>query len=229
MGTKPWVDSRFEPVAPEEGLLRTELSEYTEQTGIMKTRLAQAPAVTPANTAPPFRVAWAPLMHRIFSRALAARLLVLLTFLMLGCTNYSSDPYAPSTPILLGLSPDGSTSSNINAISTYGNGHAIRVAAQNYEPGFQGYKLFQGASEDAVRNADASTGIDCGTLLQTPVLGVVYTVEARTDSSASESTALCVFPIVLTSGNFVAIRSVYYRGLLDPESTGPSSNALQVP
>ncbi len=155
--------------------------------------------------------------------------LCLLALLILSCTNYSSDPYPPSTPVLLGLSPDGSTSSNIQAIQTYGNGHKIRIAAQNYEPGFQGYRLFEGSSEDAVRNADATTGIDCGTLLQTPVLGTVYTIEVRTDSIASESTALCVIPILLTSGNFVALRAVYFRGILDPESTGPSSNALQVP
>ena len=157
-------------------------------------------------------------------------LIVLLgAFLGSACTNYSSDSYPASTPILLGLSPDGSTSANINAISTYGNGHTIRIAAQNYEPGFQGYRLFEGASESAVQSADATTGIDCGALLQTPVLGVVYTIEVRTDSSASASTALCVVPHILTTGNFVALRSVYYRGLLDPESNGPSSNAIQVP
>ena len=146
-----------------------------------------------------------------------------------SCTNYSSDPYPPSTPVLLGLSPSGNTSSNIQAIQTYGNGHKIRVAAQNYEPGFQGYRLFTGTTEDAVRTADSTTGIDCGPLLQTPVLGTVYTIEVRTDSIASESTALCVVPLVLTSGNFVALRAVYFRGILDPQSTGPSSNALQVP
>ncbi|MCB1138241.1 MAG: hypothetical protein KDK23_05760 [Leptospiraceae bacterium] len=200
----------------------------------MKTKTCKLPAIGSKMAARSASNGWS----QVFSHAMSLRglqvrlpgaLALFLAGLLAGCTNYSSDPYAPSTPILLGLSPDGSTSSNINAISTYGNGHSIRVAAQNYEPGFQGYRLFQGASEDAVRNADASTGISCSTLLQTPVLGVVYTVEARTDGSVSESTALCVFPIVLTSGNFVAIRSVYYRGLLDPESTGPSSNALQVP
>ena len=156
-------------------------------------------------------------------------MVIFLTIIGSNCTNYSSDPYPPSTPVLLGLSPDGSTSANIQAIQTYGNGHKIRIAAQNYEPGFQGYRLFEAASEDAVRNADSTSGIDCGTLLQTPVLGTVYTIEVRTDSIASESTALCVVPILLTSGNFVALRAVYFRGILDPESTGPSSNALQVP
>ncbi|HBS04954.1 MAG TPA: hypothetical protein DEA96_08320 [Leptospiraceae bacterium] len=181
-------------------------------------------------TFPPFN-----LLKRFafLNRSLFRLLWVLVAAVMVSgaiqCTNYSSDPYPPSTPVLLGLSPDGSTSSNIQAIQTYGNGHKIRVAAQNYEPGFQGYRLFQGSTEDAVRTADATTGIDCGTLLQTPVLGTVYTIEVRTDSIASESTALCVVPILLTSGNFVAIRAVYFRGLLDPESTGPSSNALQVP
>lgn len=163
--------------------------------------------------------------HASFFAVLAAFSLMLCSF----CTNYSSDPYPASTPVLLGLSPAGDTSSGIQAISTYGNGHSIRVAAQNYEPGFQGYRLFEGATEDAVRNADPTSGIDCTALLQTPVLGTVYTIEARTDSGPSESTALCVVPIVLTSGNFVAIRTVYFRGLLDPQSTGPSSNALQVP
>ncbi len=172
---------------------------------------------------------WFAFLNRSVYRLLWVLVAAVMVSGTVQCTNYSSDPYPPSTPVLLGLSPDGSTSSNIQAIQTYGNGHKIRVAAQNYEPGFQGYRLFQGSTEDAVRTADATTGIDCGTLLQTPVLGTVYTIEVRTDSIASESTALCVVPILLTSGNFVAIRAVYFRGLLDPESTGPSSNALQVP
>jgi hypothetical protein len=65
--------------------------------------------------------------------------------------------------------------------------------------------------------------------LQRPVFGSVYTIEVRTDSIVAQSTTLCVVPTILTSGNYVAIRTVYFAGILNPEATGESSNALVVP
>lgn len=154
--------------------------------------------------------------------------LICTVWMVYSCNNYSSDPFSVARPLLL-APPSGTTAAGEIAITTYGNGHSITVAAQNTEPVFSGYRVFEAATESEVLNALPESGTDCGALLQRPVFGQQYTIEVRTDSSAAQSSTLCIVPAVLTSGNYVSIRTVYFAGILNPVETGEPSNALVIP
>ncbi|MCE9596505.1 MAG: hypothetical protein K8S54_00925 [Spirochaetia bacterium] len=141
--------------------------------------------------------------------------LLLLAF----CTNYSSQKQIVNPPIL-------------TSIAVEGTGHVITMTAQNVELGFSGYRLYQGASDSAVRNADPLAGLDCSRPLAVPTnSGIAYQVEVKAGQSAISPgfpNRVCLVSLQLTSGTFVAMRSLILRDFLSLD-TSISSNSLLVP
>lgn len=134
------------------------------------------------------------------------------------CSNYSSTKQTVNPPVILG-------------ISAQEGGHVVQVSAYNVEVGFSGYRLFQGLSEDAVRNADPISGIDCTLPLAVlPNQAITYYIEVIPGKTAPEATGdrLCVVPLALTSGTFISFRSLIFADITSVE-TGISSNAFLVP
>lgn len=147
-----------------------------------------------------------------------------------GCDQYSTEAI-PINPVVLLGPPDGQTAyTGITAIERIsGGGHLLRVSAQNSELLFQGYRLYQAASEEAVMSLPAEAGTDCGPFFTYPVLGIVYTMEASTSPKLTSENLLCTFSVDLTPGQYVAIRAVYLSAYGQPATTSLSSNALIVP
>lgn len=178
--------------------------------------------------------------NRIYSRTLAwtlnlmrrpsPLLLISLTGLF-ACTNYTATEIPVNPAILLGPSPSGtSTTTGISALSRNSAGGIVfTVGAHNVEPTFKGYRLFVGTTEsDVVTQAD-SVGTDCGAFINYPVSAIAYTMEASTTPLLTSAYLLCVFPVNLTAGAYVAIRSRYFAGFGLADRMSMSSNALVVP
>lgn len=148
-----------------------------------------------------------------------------------ACTNHTATEIPINPVILLGPAPSGaSATTGISAIQRNAAGGVVMtVGAHNAEPTFKGYRIFQGATESAVVNQADSAGTDCGAFVNFPVSSVSYTLEASTTPSLTSSYLLCVFPVDLTTGNYVAIRSRSFAGLGQPDRLSLSSNALLVP
>ncbi|MBW7857542.1 MAG: hypothetical protein H3C43_04435 [Leptonema sp. (in: Bacteria)] len=163
---------------------------------------------------------------------LILRLFIIVVFacLISYCNQYTAEKL-PINPVVLLGPPDGQTvHTKIKAIERIPNGgHIIRVAAQNAELLFQGYRIYEAATEQAVLSLPASAGIDCEPLYTFPVLGIIYTVEASTNPLRISDNFLCSFPINLTAGQYVSIRAKYLRGLGSDVMTSMPSNALIVP
>jgi len=150
-----------------------------------------------------------------------------LLFYLISCTNYSSNPI-PINPVILLAPPDGNSSTTkINAIEKTSTGHVLRVAAQNVELTFKGYRIYQAPTEDQVLKLPNDAGIDCGSLLQFPNTGIVYIMEASTNPLGLAT--LCTFPISLTTGNYASIRTVYFNGIGVEDGTSLPSNAIKIP
>jgi hypothetical protein len=150
-----------------------------------------------------------------------------LLFYLISCTNYSSNPI-PINPVILLAPPDGNSSTTkINAIEKTSTGHVLRVAAQNVELTFKGYRIYQAPTEDQVLKLPSDAGIDCGSLLQFPNTGIVYIMEASTNPLGLST--LCTFPISLTTGNYASIRTVYFNGIGVEDGTSLPSNAIKIP
>jgi hypothetical protein len=143
------------------------------------------------------------------------------------CTNYSSKPL-PVNPVILLAPPSGnSTSTKINAIEKTSTGHILRVAAQNVELTFKGYRIYQAPTEEQVRNLPSTSGVDCSPLLELPNSSKVYIMEASTNPLGLAT--LCTFPVNLTSGFYVSIRVTYFTGIGQEDGTSMPSNALLIP
>ncbi|MBL8020902.1 MAG: hypothetical protein JNM27_14625 [Leptospirales bacterium] len=144
---------------------------------------------------------------------------ILLFLTLASCTNYSSQKQLVNPPIL-------------TAIAVEGTGHVITMTAQNVEIGFSGYRLYQGTSDSAVRGADPLAGIDCSRPLAVATnAGVAYQVEVKAGQSAISPgfpNRVCVVPLQLTSGTYIAMRSLILRDFLSLD-TSISSNSLLVP
>ena len=150
-----------------------------------------------------------------------------LIFYLISCTNYSSNPI-PINPVILLAPPDGNSSTTkIDAIEKTSTGHILRVAAQNVELTFKGYRIYQAPTEDQVLKLPSNAGIDCSSLLQFPNTGIVYVMEASTNPLGFAT--LCTFPVNLTTGNYVSIRAVYFRGVGVEDGTSLPSNAIKIP
>ena len=155
-----------------------------------------------------------------------------------GCvTNYSSDEQVVNPVVLLALTSEGNASTSIQP---EGTGHVITTAAQNTELSFSGYRLFVGGSESEVINAAADSGVvDCGALAFTPNVDQNVIIEVKGSSSVTPSSELastddtttsrlCAMEYLLTSGQYVGIRSLLFKDLTT-EDTGISSNVMVVP
>lgn len=142
-------------------------------------------------------------------------------FVLSSCgkvTNFSAIPLAVNLPLILGIEAEGT-------------GHIITIRAQNEEIGFSGYRLFTGATEAEARTEAAGT--DCSWPLATDnnrAMG--YLIEVKPGQTAVTPTTadnrLCVVPILLTSGEWVTIRSLIYKNITTTDTSEPS-NAVQVP
>jgi len=172
---------------------------------------------------------WPNLMQTILNR-LKFTIVTCSALLVVYCNQYSTEDVAINPVVLLGP-PAGQTSyTDIETIeSLAGGGHIIRVSAQNSELLFQGYRIYEANSEAAVQSLPASAGTDCGTMLQYPVLGMIYVMEASATPTYAGSDLLCTFPVTLTPGNYVSVRAVYLAAYGQPASTSMPSNALIVP
>lgn len=157
-------------------------------------------------------------------------IIVIFACLISYCNQYTAENL-PINPVVLLGPPDGQVvHTNIKAIERMnGGGHLIRVAAQNSELLFQGYRIYQATTEQSVHSLPASAGIDCEPLYTYPVLGIVYTLEASTNPLRLSDNFLCSFPINLTPGQYVSIRAKYLRGFGSEVLTSMPSNALIVP
>lgn len=153
------------------------------------------------------------------------RMLPLITlFLFLpftaGCTNYTSETPDVAIPILTGIEKSGS-------------GHIIRMSAMNTEVGFVGYRLYNGGTEIHAQSPDDSIGIDCTSLSNLPNRAVEYyirvTMESKSYEADEDSTEyLCTIPLTLSSGSWIAMRSLIFKNLGTLDKSEPS-NALPVP
>jgi len=153
------------------------------------------------------------------SAQLQRPLVIALVSCLMTCTNYSAQNQTINPPILASISPEGT-------------GHIITLYAQNTEIGFAGYRLFQSSSDTLVRNADPLSGVDCSRPLAVPPnQAITYVIEVKpgqTAVSPGYSNRLCVVSLLLTSGTFVALRSLSLSGLTSVD-TSLSSNSLVVP
>jgi len=150
----------------------------------------------------------------------------LLSLLLTGCSNYTTEPTTVNTPIILGIANNGT------------GGHTLTIAAFNAEVGFIGYRLFIGTGDAQIRNAPDSSGIDCQQPLAViPNQGVPYAIDVQAGKSAPAPNAratssnialVCNIPVTLTSGSFVALRAVKMKNILET-TTGESSNSILVP
>lgn len=135
------------------------------------------------------------------------------------CTNFTTEDVIVNTPIILGISLNPS------------GGHILKIAAQNTEIGFAGYRLYAGTTEQAVRTADPASGIDCSQPLSLlPSQGIEYKIEivAGKGAPAKDSGYICNFPVTLTAGNFIGMRAVKIQSITSL-TTGLSSNVVVVP
>ncbi|MCB1323960.1 MAG: hypothetical protein H7A21_01505 [Spirochaetales bacterium] len=145
------------------------------------------------------------------------RLLSLVALCSLACTNYSSSPQIVNPPIILGIQAEGT-------------GHIITVAAQNTELGFVSYRLFQGIDESAART-QTTGGTDCGPFNILPNDAVQYIIEVKPGQTAvtagTTDNRLCAMATGLTSGRYVALRSLVFN--ITSIGTSDPSNAVLVP
>lgn len=142
----------------------------------------------------------------------------LLLFSLTRCFHYSTSEQTVNAPVLLG-------------IERIASGHRLKVAAQNLEIGFAGYRLYEGASESEARSLDAPTQKDCGPFGTLPAQGVEYAMDIRVDRTTVEDGSvnhLCVFTHAATPGNYVVVRALLLRDL-QSQATSIASNALIAP
>ncbi|MCS7204745.1 MAG: hypothetical protein NZ853_03530 [Leptospiraceae bacterium] len=149
----------------------------------------------------------------------------LFLLLAISCTNYSSQKISINPVIILSTIEGSSETTKIKGIERTSNGHILRVAAQNVEYTFKGYKLFQAPTEKEVFLLPKENGIDCVNFIQRPNYGIIYIMEVSENPRGLAN--LCYFPINLTQGYFVSIRVVSFIGIL--ENVSSPSNAVKVP
>lgn len=144
-----------------------------------------------------------------------------------SCTNYSTKPLSINPVIILSPISGSSPTTQIQGIEKTTTGHLIRVAAQNVELTFKGYRIFQAPSEEQVQILNPNSGVNCGNLLEIPNVPIVYTMEASTNPIGVAN--LCVFPVDLISGYYATIRVVYFNGIGSEDGVSSSSNAVLIP
>ena len=141
-----------------------------------------------------------------------------LALIVAGCFNYSTTQQTVNPPVILGISNEGGS-------------HLIKVAAQNIEIGFAGYRLYQGDTEEDARDLEIASSYDCGLLATFPTQPIEYYIEvnaSKTDPDSDDSNYLCVVTYVLTPGKWVSLRSLIARDLTTKDAS-ISSNAVMVP
>lgn len=156
-----------------------------------------------------------------------SKIIYFIFIIYISCTNYSSNPLAINPVVLLAPPSGNSSTTKINAIERTATGHILRVAAQNVEFTFKGYRIYQASTEEAVLSLPPTTGIDCGFLIELPNTSKIYIMEVSTNPQGLAT--LCTFPTTLVSGSYVSIRTTYFSGFGMEDGVSLPSNALIVP
>ncbi len=156
------------------------------------------------------------------------KLNILIFLLILNyCNNYSTRPLSINPLIILSPISGSSSTTQIQGIERTSTGHILRVAVQNVELTFKGYRIFQAPTEEQVQNLNPNRGINCGNLIQIPNVPTIYTMESSTNPLGIAN--LCVFPVDLISGYYASIRVVYFNGIGVEDGVSSPSNAVFIP
>ncbi len=137
-----------------------------------------------------------------------------------GCSNYTQETPTINPPVLTSIDKKRN------------NEFVLNIMANNTEIGFAGYRMYTGNTEKDAREAPAANGYECAdSLANLPDRAIAYRIEVsptRTQPSSESSNILCTITFTLTSGTWVAVRSLIYKDFLTKD-TSMSSNALPVP
>lgn len=148
--------------------------------------------------------------------------LVVLGFLGLGCTNYSTTAAVQAPPTLISITNNGNSN------------FTIKVRAQNPEFIFQGYRLYSGATETLAQNpTDLNVGAQCVLASSTIVQPIEYTFEIDPSENPNTAGVSCRIFTTLTPGSYIAMRtlglSVNLQNSTSSFKVSISSNTLIVP
>jgi len=157
-----------------------------------------------------------------------------------SCTNYTVSKQTTVPPILVSVAqPNSSTISSVTTIPT---GYLVVFKAGNPEIFFADYRLYVGNTEYEARNpADLNKGTGCsGGPQLTPNQPIEYSAEISSASgglapvnTGENANRICKFQVSVTSGQYIAIRSVL-RSIspiqaMNTLNISASSNALIIP
>ncbi|XDD47867.1 hypothetical protein AB3N60_07265 [Leptospira sp. WS39.C2] len=148
--------------------------------------------------------------------------LVAIFFLMGNCTNYSTTASVQAPPTLISITNNGNSN------------FTIKVRAQNPEFIFQGYRLYQAATESLAQNpTDTNLGTDCILAQAAIVQPVEYTFEVDPSTNANTVGVSCRIFATLTPGSYISMRTlglaVNLQNSTSSYRVSLPSNALIVP
>ena len=152
--------------------------------------------------------------------------IILFTFFIQSCTNYSVSRVQTVPPILISLA----------TLNT--GGHLLVYRGTNPEIFFAGYKLYTGSTANEARNPSVlSSGLDCTNRSLLPNLPIEYSIEIFTSEGLTQvatgenANRVCKFSTLLESGKYISLRTLLLS--FQPGSQGlqysSPSNALIVP
>lgn len=114
-----------------------------------------------------------------------------------NCTNYSTTTSVQAPPTLVSITNNGNSN------------FTIKVRAQNPEFIFQGYRLYQAATESLAQNpTDTNIGADCLLAQAAVVQPVEYTFEVDPSSNPNTAGVSCRIFATLTPGSYISMRTL---------------------
>jgi len=123
---------------------------------------------------------------------------LLLTFVWVwNCTNYSTTASVQAPPTLISITSNGNSN------------FTIKVRAQNPEFIFQGYRLYQAATESLAQNpTDTNLGTDCILAQASIVQPIEYTFEVDPTTKANTAGVSCRIFATLSPGSYISMRTL---------------------
>ncbi|MCW7462394.1 LIC11661 family lipoprotein [Leptospira limi] len=151
----------------------------------------------------------------------ALSLLLTLVF-GINCTNYSTTASVQAPPTLISITNNGNSN------------FTIKVRAQNPEFIFQGYRLYQAATESLAQNpVDTNLGTDCILAQSAIVQPIEYTFEIDPTTKANTAGVSCRIFATLSPGSYISMRTlglaVNLQNSTSSYRVSLPSNALIVP
>ncbi|WP_108958341.1 LIC11661 family lipoprotein [Leptospira ellinghausenii] len=155
-------------------------------------------------------------------QAMFAFSLILTLVWVWNCTNYSTTASVQAPPTLISITNNGNSN------------FTIKVRAQNPEFIFQGYRLYQAATESLAQNpTDTNLGTDCILAQATIVQPIEYTFEVDPTTKANTAGVSCRIFATLSPGSYISMRTlglaVNLQNSTSSYRVSLPSNALIVP